>query len=447
MAPPLVRADDDRPVIVVGGGPSGLAAAYTLQQADRAVKVLERNDYVGGKIRTVRRDGYMLDLGATVVCGAYDEVLGLCRSSGADAGLQPGGSIVGFARDSQIHYVDSAHMIRDALKSKMLSTRAKLTMVKLAIDNLRISRHLSYEDLSLAAKFDTESCLEYCDRRLNRELFDFIVDASMRGLLGVRGDQTSKLEFFFQWNKVVGKPFMSFEEGMSTYANALARDVKVELGAEVLEVEDRGEEVLVTWRDQGGTTHTEHASAAVMAVAANVTAALVPQLPEEPRNFLANVRYSAMSVTHVALSAPPPNAPAFIVQVPRTEHHGLFGIAFEHNKAPGSVPPGRGLVTLYSDSEWSQELAHKSDAETAEEFIAAAEQVMPGVCADPVFTHVTRWPSVAVYSRPGHYKDLGRFRASTPPGRVRLAGDYHASSNVNSATAAGQRAARELLGI
>ena len=60
---------------------------------------------------------------------------------------------------------------------------------------------------------------------------------------------------------------------------------------------------------------------------------------------------------------------------------------------------------------------------------------------------MTRWPEVAVYSRPGHYQALRRFRAALPSGRIRFAGDYHASSNINAATAAGERAAREVLAV
>ena len=65
---------------------------------------------------------------------------------------------------------------------------------------------------------------------------------------------------------------------------------------------------------------------------------------------------------------------------------------------------------------------------------------------DVEFVRVNRWYPVIVYSRPGLYRELGAFNARRrASSRVRLAGDYFSCSNLNTATAAGERAARELL--
>src|SRR5581483_5694585 len=50
-------------VLVLGGGPAGLTAAYLLAKAGRPVTVLEAESQVGGLAKTVEIDGYRFDLG------------------------------------------------------------------------------------------------------------------------------------------------------------------------------------------------------------------------------------------------------------------------------------------------------------------------------------------------------------------------------------------------
>jgi phytoene dehydrogenase-like protein len=60
-------------VVVIGAGLAGLAAATTLQRAGRQVLVLEASDGVGGRVRTDRVDGYLLDRGFQVLLTGYPE--------------------------------------------------------------------------------------------------------------------------------------------------------------------------------------------------------------------------------------------------------------------------------------------------------------------------------------------------------------------------------------
>lgn len=50
-------------VVILGGGPAGMSAAWRLTQAGRKVVLLEREDRVGGLCRTVEYRGFRFDLG------------------------------------------------------------------------------------------------------------------------------------------------------------------------------------------------------------------------------------------------------------------------------------------------------------------------------------------------------------------------------------------------
>ncbi len=54
-------------VVVVGAGLGGLSAAITLAQAGYDVTVCEQNTHIGGKLNTLTRDGYVFDLGPSIL--------------------------------------------------------------------------------------------------------------------------------------------------------------------------------------------------------------------------------------------------------------------------------------------------------------------------------------------------------------------------------------------
>ena len=60
-------------ILVVGAGLSGLAAAVRLHEAGREVLVVDAADAVGGRVRTDRVDGFLLDRGFQVFLDAYPE--------------------------------------------------------------------------------------------------------------------------------------------------------------------------------------------------------------------------------------------------------------------------------------------------------------------------------------------------------------------------------------
>jgi protoporphyrinogen oxidase len=65
-ASPPPRGSDisaERPVVVLGGGPAGLTAAYQLVKAGKPVIVLESTGQLGGIARTTVKNGFRFDLG------------------------------------------------------------------------------------------------------------------------------------------------------------------------------------------------------------------------------------------------------------------------------------------------------------------------------------------------------------------------------------------------
>jgi monoamine oxidase len=72
-----------QPVIVVGAGVAGLAAASKLSRAGLSVLVLEARDRIGGRVFTRQVDGHPVELGAEFIHGRPPEIWERLQNSGA----------------------------------------------------------------------------------------------------------------------------------------------------------------------------------------------------------------------------------------------------------------------------------------------------------------------------------------------------------------------------
>ena len=435
------------PAFIVGAGPSGLTAGWRLQKLGIPAVLLEARDYIGGQVCTHREAGYLMERGATILPSAYKPVMDLVEEAGITEQLIPAGSIVGFARDGEIYDLRSDHLAGDALKTKLISLRSKLAMTRIGIDNVRSRKGLSYEDLSLASDVDTMTPKEYCEKHLGMggEVYEYVVDSTVRGVLGTRGDKISLAEFFFMINNILGSKLWAIRDGYSAYTERLARDLDVRLNSRVTEVLETADGVRVSWEDSNGS-HTEDGSAAIITIRADQIPGITPELPTADVAFLESVRYTKVVTLNLGLTKPPPGIAASVVQVPRLQDEGLMAFTLEHNKAPGRAPEGKGLVCLLTMAEWAEELINEDDDSVLAKTTAAAEKLMPGFSDDIDYVQINRWPECIVYSRPGLYRELGAFNARRPQDtRIKIAGAFFSSSNICTATATGERAARELV--
>jgi len=435
----------DGRAIVVGAGIAGLTAGFRLREAGFAVTVLEADDHVGGRMATLERHGFRIDTAAAILPTTYTQMVKLIADAGLTGEIVPTSDLVGIVRDGTVHRLRSSRAPLDGLRTGLLSPTAKLSLVKLVADLVRAGDRLDWYDLGRAADLDTESARQYADRRLSREILDWIVDPALGSLFVASPDRLSAVDFLFAVRNILGGSFFNSPNGVGFLPEGLARHLHVELSARCTSVEERAGGVTVTWERAGEPEHVEEAAVCVIALSAQHMLAVYPQLDPVRREVVEDIEYSTCVDVHLALSAPP-DEPAMMIQVPGREHPDLCVVVLDHNRAPGRAPAGKGHVTSYWHTAWADQQWGRDDAAIVEEAVPAIDRLLPGVADAVEFAHVQRWRPAVVMSRPGTYRDLARFSAATDPAaRVQLCGDYLSASTTNASLCSGERAAERII--
>lgn len=429
-------------VIVVGGGPSGLAAAHRLTRAGLSVRVLEASERTGGKMSTTRQSGFVIDDGAFFIPSTYRTLRALAAEIGMADDLVPGRFVLSTVRDGVVHDLDGEHMVRSIVGTGLLSSRAKAELAKLAPELVR-SRLATYDRMPKAGRYDTQSLNDWARAHLSAELQEYLTDTTMRGIFATSGDSASRVDFLAIITLFAGANLLGFQNGMASFPERLSQEFECVVHADVHEVEEGPDGVTVSWTDADGRDHIDSAAACVVATPGEMTAKIVIAMNDWRRDYLTRVRNGHVIVANIALGARPARETTYI-QVPRSSHPFLTGILFDHHKAPDRAPADKGLLTVALLDSWSEDHRDDHDDDIGATVLAAVDDVIPGLVAQTEFTRVTRWRQE--FNTVGCYRDLGRFRESCQSDtRVQLAGDSQCMQNIEYATTTGLRAADRLL--
>lgn len=407
-------------VVVVGAGIAGLAAADTLRRAGRSVTVLEASDAVGGRMRSHRVDGYVMDTGAELLSTAgYDATWRLIRRAGlgpADTTRIP--DPVAAWRDGRAHRHVGAS--RALLSGGGLSLRGRAALARFLTTESR--RRGAYDpDLPERTPLGTLTLAEYA-RGYRPELHDFL----FQPIAGC----------FFGWDtaRSAAAPFVtnmlacgsttrwrSYTDGMDTLARRLARTSDVTTGCAVREViSAAGHARVVT--DTGTLT----ARAVLLCVPAPVALRLHVNAPEEEVPYLAACGYVPRLKVSYTLDrplAPRSGESAYCVLLPAAGEPELAGLMMEHNKGAGRAPEGRGLVSLMAAPAVARELVDAPEGEILARLGDAAARYLPELRAATLRTFVHRWPHGIPEATPRAlaHRDAFLGRAAAP---VEYAGDW-----------------------
>lgn len=442
------------PALVIGGGISGLACAYRLQQAGIPVRLLEAGGRPGGVIETKQTDGFLFELGPQSFLST-EPLLHLIDALGLK------GELLRANPRAPRYILVGGRLVAAPLAPPSLLTTPLFsggTKWRLLTEILRSTRPPA-DDESIAAFVRRK----FGDELLNRFVAPFVsgVYAGDPERLSLRAAFPKLHEFEARYGSVLrgamksrpakGTPragLCSFRDGMETLPRAIASRLGDSLLLETsVEGLRRGKSNGNPWFEvdiaRGNQRETLAANAVVVATPTNIAAQILPGISEQFAPLFSRIEYAPVAVVSACYRRDqmqqPPDGFGFLV--PRTERLRVLGTVFNSALFAGRAPEEMVCFTSFAGGATDPQLCDLSDDEIAETICGEVARVL-GIQGKPVAINLHRYARALPQYNLGHTQIVKSLETLTEalPGLF-LSGNYLSGPSIGSCVEQADRTA------
>jgi len=442
---------------VVGGGLTGLAAAYRLLELSAAatdrpceVTLFEASPHSGGVIGTNRIQGYLAELGADMFITNRPWAISLVRRLGLESRVistEPTyrRSLV-LRKGRPVEVPDGFQLLSPVqawpvLKSSIFSPWGKLRM---GLEYLLPSRKETGD----------ESLAHFVRRRFGNEALERLIQPLVGGIYTADPEKLSlqaTLPRFLDMEREHGSLiralrsqkktgpaeaasgaryglFVSFPDGIAELLNALTSQIsakgQIQFGTTITQVLKRETGFLLTL---GNGTEQEF-DGVVLAMPSYRAAALVRGFAESLATALDQIEYAsaAIVVTGHKLADITHPMDAYGLVVPEIEKRKVLAVSFTSRKFPGRAPEGCVMLRTFVGGAMHPELLEQTDDQILNMVREELAEIF-GVRWNPDFTRVQRWNKSMAQYHVGHLERVATIeRELSAYPSLRVAGNaYH----------------------
>jgi oxygen-dependent protoporphyrinogen oxidase len=454
-------------VSIVGGGITGLAAAYYLMKQSREsgrpidFTLIEASDRLGGKIQTWRHEGFVIELGPD----SFLERKSSAAQLVADVGLKD--ELV--RNNTGQAYILHKNRLLPIPEGAVMGIPTKLmpfvyTPLISPLGKLRAAADLV---LPGANHLQDESVGHFFRRRLGDEVIENLIEPLLSGVYAGDIDKLSLLSTFPQFAHLEEKYrslilamkstraessgreqpkglFLTLRRGLQSLVErveSLLPASSVVKNASVTELR-KGEDGYTLTLSSGQTLETD---AVILAVPHEVTQQILAPyadlspLPDATPTTVATVAM-AYPAESVALDL---EGTGFVV--PRKAGTTITACTWTHRKWPHTTPEGKALLRCYVGKPGDEAIVHQTDEEILRTVIKDLQRIMR-VGDNPEFFRVTRWHKAMPQYIVGHQQWLKATTekvSGTLPG-VWLAGASYAGVGLPDCIDQGKKAVQDV---
>ncbi|MCG8451406.1 MAG: protoporphyrinogen oxidase [Pirellulales bacterium] len=460
---------------VIGGGISGLTAAYRLSQLrpETSVEIFEASGRLGGVLDTYRTDKLLIERGADSFFNKLPWAAELCEELGLAPELIPtkeGERRALVLRAGRLHPVPEGFVVLQPqrllpiLLSPLLSWRGKLRLF--CEGWVQRSQELHHTDYD-------ESVASFATRRLGRETFEQLVQPLLAGIytadpyqLSLAATMPEAIEAEREHGSLRSAiramknnqdaqasgaryaRFVTLRKGLGqlveTLANRLPTD-HIHLSAPVDKVvrKENGKWFVV---QKEGDKHGPY-EGIIVAIPAPRAAELVRQLDSQLKHLLQKIPYASSAVVSLVYQRDQiaRAAPGFGFVVPSVEKRKIVAASFSNKKFPGRAPDNQLLVRVFLGGALQSELFNLSDGELCELARSELADILD-VAGQPLHVNLVRWQEKMPQYHVGHVQLVSALerRVVDLPG-LELAGNAYHGVGIPQCVHSGDTAARRLV--
>ncbi|MCY4183813.1 MAG: NAD(P)/FAD-dependent oxidoreductase [Rhodobacteraceae bacterium] len=442
-------------VVVIGAGTSGLVAAYTLKKKGINAIVLEANERAGGRLGGDRVGDFHLDEAADWFTQSHDVALEVCDELGLP--MMVAGQTAGWHRRGKflVTYhadVKPLTVMRNMKAMAQLGLFSPRSLMALSKITGRITRQRSYLSFASDAhpeEIDTgELFVDYMARIGAPEDLVMVIRRFMENAMG-DFEKMSDIQVFAFLAQILtkGHQLRVPEKGIGSIVHALVARIgdSIQFSTPVKQIEINDGQVsgIIVEGD------TIEADAVICTTTSTIASQIIPELPVPIRKAMDKISYSVGCRVVIGLNHRPlpPGWTAVLYPEDRTPL-----ILDRSYYLQACVPPGSATLDLMVGTDRARELLALDDDEIKHQLLADARRKAPpgsNLPADDegIFTRVYRWPEAMAITPPGALKEMSE--ALRNHGRdipnLFLAGEYTRMPSINGAMASGRDAAHAVV--
>ncbi|MFB9832315.1 flavin monoamine oxidase family protein [Actinoallomurus acaciae] len=450
--------DEILDIVIVGGGPSGLSAAWHLRE--RSPVVLEERGRLGGRLKSEPRAPYWMNFGGHLFPSAGSNMHDLVQDLGLEVIEIPGlktamtfaGKVYRAKRVEAYPFV-LPMSFKERVELVKVGTRLMTTVARWH----RIARPRPGEPDSARreriARFRAGETFRDLLGRPSRRV-DEIFQAAARRAAAEPEQQSAGVGvalFGAVWSGKKDNTALNLNGGSGRVGQAMLEHLgdRARLGAAVRSVRQEGDLVRVAYlRD--GQEHTVTARQVVVAVPAHLARKIVADLPAAVDDALRVPQYGSWVGMTMITDEPGPMPYDDIYAM--TTPDRTFDMFFNHAnplRRPGRREPG-GSLMCYAGGATAERLLKLSDAEITDIYTREILELFPALRGHIVESHIQRWFIGGTYRSLSDAAFEPLIEYSREPGhRIHFAGDYFAPLGqmevaVTSGKGAAEMVSREL---